>query len=62
MPCSMRRWLRIHAVRSFTCDLPAWVCFVVAKIVVRMLGGAGLPREKGGGVTVTVVGGTRRVA
>jgi hypothetical protein len=26
----LRKWLRIHVVRSLTVDLAAWVCFVVA--------------------------------
>jgi len=30
---SMKRWLRIHWVRTLTTDLPAWVFFVMAKIV-----------------------------
>ncbi|ETS74284.1 hypothetical protein PFICI_14150 [Pestalotiopsis fici W106-1] len=28
----LKRWLDIHAVRSFVVDLPAWVCFSVAAL------------------------------
>ena len=30
---SMRKWLDLHAVRSFTVDLPAAVCFIVAGLL-----------------------------
>ena len=26
---SLEKWLKMHAVRTFTADIPAWVCFLV---------------------------------
>lgn len=30
---SLRKWLEMHAVRSFTVDLPAAICFIVAGLL-----------------------------
>jgi hypothetical protein len=32
---SMKKWLRMHAIRTFVVDIPAWAFFITANVMAR---------------------------